>query len=101
MTIKRMDITEFRTSGFLQEANRQFFHPLGLALEIVIDDDGNERLGGVWDYRDDPEGMVFADLSDADSLTKSEIVAAEGARHSDDRQAEFGWVVQPIGDQRL
>lgn len=28
-----MDLGEFRDEGFLQEANRQFFHPLGLALE--------------------------------------------------------------------
>lgn len=59
--IKRMSIREFREQGFLQEANRLFFHPLGLALEIVQEGDGSERLGGVWDYRDDPEGVYFAD----------------------------------------
>ena len=58
--IKRIDIKEFREQGFLQEVNRKFFHPLGLALEVIIDDDtGEEKLGGVWDYRDDPEGMFF------------------------------------------
>jgi len=59
--VKRIDIKEFREKGFLQEANRQFFHPLGLALEIIIDDDTGEvvSLGGVWDYRDDPEGMFY------------------------------------------
>jgi len=57
-----MDIKEFREFGFLQEANRLFFHPLGLALEIMIDDEtGEECLGGIWDYRDDPEGMAFGD----------------------------------------
>jgi len=59
--IRRIDIKEFREKGFLQEANRLFFHPLGLALEVEIDDSGNEKLGGVWDYRDDPEGMAFGD----------------------------------------
>ena len=60
--IKRIDIKEFRTKGFLQEVNRQFFHPLGLALEVIIDEDtGNETLGGIWDYRDDPEGIFFLD----------------------------------------
>jgi len=24
-----------------------------------INEDGTERLGGVWDYRDDQEGMVL------------------------------------------
>lgn len=56
--IKRIDISEFREKGYLQEANRRFFHPLGLALEVVIDDNGT-RLGGVWDYRKDPEGIFF------------------------------------------
>ncbi len=54
--IKRIDIKEFREAGYLQEANRRFFHPLGLALEITRHEDGTETLSGVWDYRDDPEG---------------------------------------------
>jgi len=62
--IKRIDIKEFREAGYLQEANRQFFHPLGLALEVVISDDGTEKIGGIWDYRDDPEGIVFYELTD-------------------------------------
>jgi hypothetical protein len=57
--IKRIDIKEFREHGYLQELNRQFLHPLGMALEIVIDEDGNESLGGIWDFRDDPEGMLY------------------------------------------
>ncbi len=57
--IKRIDIKEFRAKGFLQEANRQFFHPLGLALEVIIEENGDETLGGIWDYRDDAEGMFF------------------------------------------
>ena len=58
-TIKHMDIKEFREQGFLQEANRLYFHPLGLALEVAINHDGSESLGDIWDYRDDPEGMLF------------------------------------------
>lgn len=59
--IKRMDIKEFRQMGLLAEVNRTFFHPLGLALEIIVDDESGEtKLGGIWDYRDDPEGMLFS-----------------------------------------
>jgi hypothetical protein len=58
--IKRMDIKEFRESGLLAELNRAFLHPLGLALEVSIKDDGTEKLGGIWDYRDDPEGMLYS-----------------------------------------
>lgn len=68
--IKRIDLNEFRNEGFLQEINRQFFHPLGLALEVLADEDGNiVKLGGVWDYRDDPEGIFFSN----DSLSTDKI----------------------------
>jgi len=58
--IKYMDVKEFHAEGYLQELNRKFLHPLGLALEIILDEDGTETLGGIWDYRDDPEGIGFA-----------------------------------------
>jgi hypothetical protein len=90
--IQHIDITEFRETGFLQEANRQFFHPHGLAMEITIVDEegwsdkgkfiqtiidrgvsaedaiaalnliyppGSEFISGIWDDRDDPEGVWF------------------------------------------
>ena len=58
--IKRIDIKEFREMGLLTEVNRTFFHPLGLALEVIIDDEtGEEKLGGIWDYREDPEGILY------------------------------------------
>ena len=56
---KYMDIKEFRELGFLQEVNRRFLHQFGLALKVVVDEDGTESLGGIWDYRDDPEGIRF------------------------------------------
>ncbi len=59
--IPMLDVAEFRRLGLLQEINRLFLHPRGLALEVVIDDDGTEKLGGIWDYRNDPEGMAFGD----------------------------------------
>jgi hypothetical protein len=59
--IKCINIKEFREKGYLQELNRQFLHPLGMALEINIDEDGNEILHGIWDYRDEKEGMLYAD----------------------------------------
>lgn len=59
--IKKMDIKEFREMGLLAELNRSFLHPIGLALEVVIDDKtGAESLGGIWDYRNDPEGMLYS-----------------------------------------
>ncbi len=93
--IKRLDMAEFRNLGLLQEANRQFFHPLGLALEWT---DGDEetpaRITSAWDYRDDPEGMIFAEgqLDPA----KAKLVADERARHVAAREALLGHVIQPI-----
>jgi hypothetical protein len=58
--IKRIEIKEFREMGLLAEINRSFLHPLGLALEIIVDDDGTEKIGGIWDYRDDTEGMLYS-----------------------------------------
>jgi hypothetical protein len=57
--INRMSIKEFRQLGYLQELNRQFLHPLGLALETILNDDGTESLGGIWDSRDDLEGIYY------------------------------------------
>jgi len=59
--IKTMPIQEFIDKGFLQEVNRQFLHPLGLALAVREEEDGTWSLHEVWDYRDDPEGMFFGD----------------------------------------
>ena len=68
--IKQLDWNEFVNEGFLQEANRQFFHPLGLALEVEIDDDGNAvGISRIWDYRDDAEGMLFGHI-DTEKIQK-------------------------------
>jgi hypothetical protein len=68
----RISIKEFREKGYLQELNRRFLHPLGLALEIVIDKDGSEYLGGIWDYRGDTSGIHY-DLKNSSSKRKMEF----------------------------
>lgn len=95
--IKRMPISDFVELGFLQELNRRALHPLGLALEVIVEEDGAMlKFGGIWDYRDDPEGMTFA---------PSDLPVREGAverwdelveRHRAERERLFGSVVQPI-----
>ena len=59
--IKTMEIKEFVEKGFLQEVNRMFFHPLGLALAVKQNEDESWSLHEIWDYRDDPEGMFFGE----------------------------------------
>lgn len=99
--VKRIDIKEFREKGYLQELNRRFLHPLGLALEIIIEDNGEERLGGIWDYRDDPEGMSY-DLKHSDLerinkfVEKANNINREWNRKIMRRVGSLGYMVEPI-----
>jgi hypothetical protein len=86
--IKYMDLNEFADDGWLQEANRQFFHPLGLALEVSdSDQSGRYDTIRIWDYREDPEGMVFG--TGMLKQAKVDLVAAERKKHQAARAAIF------------
>ena len=99
--IKRIDIKEFREKGYLQEVNRNFLHPLGLALEIVINDDGTEQLGGVWDYREDKEGIYYT-ISDADLERKTkfkekkDFIENEMTERCKQRKEILGFDIEPL-----
>ena len=99
--IKRIDVKEFREKGYLQELNRRFLHPLGLSLEISIDDDGNEKLGGVWDYRDDKEGIYY-DISNEDLERKSRFndkkafIDDELENRCKNRKEILGFDIEPL-----
>jgi len=94
MPIDRIPIKDFRRFGYLQEANRVFFHPLGLALEVVVDSEGEESLGGVW-ISHDPEGIIFNALNEADR-EKARRVRDLWKAKARTRLACLGYVVQPI-----
>jgi len=94
--IKRIPIDEFQKRGYLQELNRRFLHPLGMALEVAVADDGTVTLGGIWDYRDDPEGIYF-DTSEAKLNGRAAAVAEEWASKEAPRRAALGYMVQPAG----
>lgn len=91
--IEYMDPQEFIDGGYLQEVNRRFLHPLGLALEATAAD-GNEFITRVWDYRSDPEGVNFGgELPDPKKTTK---IDAEWRERSATREKTLGYVVQPV-----
>ena len=90
--IKRMTASEFREAGLLQELNRQFLHPRGLALEVVIAD-GAESFGGVWDYSSDPEGVTFHPTMPL--AEKAALANTAAPVKAEERLAKFGWIVQP------
>lgn len=90
-----MDLTTFRDAGYLQEVNRQFFHPLGLCLAMVQEADGTvSGFAGVMDFRDDEEGCVFASPPDH---AMAGTIQREFVTKGDVRRARFGWVIQPVG----
>lgn len=105
-----MSLKEFKDFGFLQEANRQFFHPLGLALTVLWDEDDPDNENGVdmetagpgrlsiqdWRHLDD-EGGAFESLDDKESQEKAERVEELRAKTAEVREERFGWVIQPIG----
>jgi hypothetical protein len=97
-SIKHMSIKEFLEAGLLQELNRQFLHPRGLALEIIVPDDsdaaGEYKFGNVWDYREDPEGMLFG----GESPKKEKAIYAQTLLdiHSGIRMNKYGWIIQPL-----
>lgn len=89
-----MDLDEFRTAGYLQEVNRRFFHPLGLALAVETDDDGKVTgIAGVYDDRGDEEDWFFCDPGP--DPEKVVFIDAELARRGPVRSQALGYVVQP------
>lgn len=97
--VPKMDIREFREFGYLQELNRQFLHPLGLALATMIHDDGSEALGFIIDARNDPEGFAFMPGTVEPDMAQR----VEAARLSfiENRRKLLGWEVQPAEDGGL
>ena len=93
---KTINIQEFQRLGYLQEVNRRFFHPLGLALAVDDPEDGTSwTLGSIWDEREDPEGWFF-DTSTLDQ-GKADFIDAEIKKRRKVRESVCGAVIQPIG----
>jgi len=92
--MKKLTPKQFRELGFLQELNRQFLHPLGLALEIIENDDGTETFGNVWDCQDDPEGIIF-DKSFLDETKIKFVKLLQKNKHAL-RKKSLGFIIQDI-----
>lgn len=97
MGIKRMSAKEFRAEGYLQELNRKFLHPLGLALEVIVDEEsGEEYFGEVHDYRGERGGIIFSgDVVNSERFVGNMVkVWREQMRSHEERIDELGYVVQ-------
>lgn len=103
--IKRMNIREFRESGYLQEVNRRFLHLLGLALEVTIDEDnGEEYISGVWDYREDKEGIYYDFKNSSDNRVikaqkKADFIDDEIEKRKNKRIEILGSLVEKIDNR--
>ena len=88
---KFMSVKKFRQLGLLHELNRQFLHPLGLAIEVEIDPQtGDEKFGRIWDCTSDPEGIIFGKLNTEKMDKAKEFI---DARHNS-REARLGYIIQ-------
>jgi hypothetical protein len=97
--MKYLPIKDFRSLGLLQEVNRQFFHPRGLALEIMLDETSPDVISGIQDYRDDPEGLCFGDdiIESLDGVIKEGMVERMLEDKREARTKLFGGPIQPMG----
>lgn len=85
----RMSLREFVDSGLLQEANRLFFHPRGLALGVTFLGDGTEQpllLGPIL-TTDDPEGWAFGPTA---TLEKTREAASRLLEYAEARDVLYG-----------
>ena len=99
-----IDIKEFRESGYLEEVNRRFFHPIGLAMAVHVDDEGVETIAGIYDDREDPEGWIMGysswpdpDVQRARARERAMFIDAERNKRAMARFTKFGWITQPPG----
>ncbi len=91
-----MEEMAFIDEGYLLEANRQFFHPLGLILSAQVLDDGL-RLRCM-DRRELQAGVVYEPNSDGRACLRHAKIARVGSlweARAQIRLARYGWVVQP------
>lgn len=94
--MKCMEVKEFVDLGLLQEINRLLLHPMGLALSVMVEEDGSAAFHKIIDVRDNPEGTIFGDkVIDVKKVQKvNEMLEAK----KDDRIQRFGWHIQPLGE---
>lgn len=88
-----MPLESFVAGGFLQEVNREWFHPLGLSLVFQRSDEGEYSIAGV-NETNDPDGFIF-DEAELDG-SKADVVAARRSKYQNRRQARLGFGVQPV-----
>ena len=94
--IKTISVAEFRELGYLQELNRLFLHPLGLALSVAVVGE-EETFGPIWDYRDDPGGIrIDESIIDDKVRARAKRIEIERLEKTKTRLEEIGYIIQPL-----
>lgn len=96
-----MTLQEFYDEGYLQELNRGFLHPLGLAMSVIVEEVNGRKVvkefGGIVDKRDAPHEIFFAEGEiDKDAIENVNEQSVEGF---DKRFEELGFVIQDPQDE--
>ena len=92
--VKPMNLRAFMDEGYLQEINRQWLHPIGLALAVVFKDGEPTCACIIQDNREDMEGIIFQEV-DAE---KANNIFKEQTKRGVARRKALGYVIQPIVD---
>lgn len=96
--MKLIELEEFVEHGYLQELNRQFLHPLGLALLVGEGRHGKMFSFGAMDAREGDAGMTFTqDEWAPDAEEKMKRVTSEQAAKMKRRMETLGFAIQPVG----
>lgn len=81
--------------GLLFEINRKVLHPLGLAMEFDVDDNDKAKFSGIWDFMDDPEGIIYDDEVLEDGAEKyNKFMEEHGNERLKTRKEKLGYVIQ-------
>ena len=91
----------------MQEANRRFFHPLGLALAMIIDKEKKNTVAfQILDSREDDEGFMYAlndtkftDFERLERFMKNKMFVDDEMKKRVNKRIElFGNMIEPIPD---
>lgn len=78
-----------RSTGVIQELNRQFLHPLGLALEVSVDKTGKERIAGITMVTEDAV-LPTVNAQKADNVQQLRLTIHKR------RSKALGFAIQPL-----
>ena len=98
-----MSAREFYQAGYLQELNRQFLHPLGLAIGVSLSKEHGEEskcrfLPYVIDVRSDLEGITFDESVTSEEVfqKKAAYIRAQQVARCAVRLKTLGFNIQPV-----